>query len=216
MSSRGRAAADAVNASRRRSSRGPPISDNSAASTSHGVADVSSKRQQMLRVKVLSMGDAAVGKSCIIKRYCEERFVSKYISTIGIDYGVKPASVGGRDVRVNFWDMSGSEAFFEVRNEFYKDASGAILVYDVASRASFDSLPKWLEEARKYGAGNDIPIMLCANKVDKKRTVLEAEGVAFAAANGLQHWEISAQSGMNTGEVFEALFKEILARPPVG
>jgi DnaJ family protein C protein 27 len=170
----------------------------------------------MLRIKILSMGDCATGKSCLIKRYCEERFVAKYISTIGIDYGVKPTSLSGRDIRVNFWDMSGSESFFEVRNEFYKDASGAILVYDVANRTTFDSLPAWLEEARKYGAGNDIPIILVANKVDKRRTVMEAEGVAFAAANGLTHWETSAQSGANCNDLFEALFKEVVSRPPIG
>lgn len=58
---------------------------------------------------------------CVIKRFCEEKFVSKYISTIGIDYGVKPIAVCGKEVRVNFWDLSGHPEFFDVRNEFYKD-----------------------------------------------------------------------------------------------
>jgi len=97
------------------------------------------------------MGDAASGKSCLVKRYCEERFVSKYISTIGIDYGVKPTKIAGKDVRVNFWDMSGSEAFFEVRNEFYKDASGAILVYDVSNKKSFENLQVRSGEERRTG-----------------------------------------------------------------
>jgi GTPase SAR1 family protein len=141
MSSRGRAAADAIIASRRRSSRGSAASGSSAinsSSSSHGVADPPAKKKSQLRIKIITMGDAASGKSCLVKRYCEERFVSKYISTIGIDYGVKPTKIKGRDVRVNFWDMSGSEAFFEVRNEFYKDASGALLVYDVSNKKSFE------------------------------------------------------------------------------
>jgi hypothetical protein len=50
-----------------------------------------------------------------------EKFVSKYISTIGIDYGVKPVRIADNDVRVNFWDLSGQPEFLEVRNEFYKD-----------------------------------------------------------------------------------------------
>ena len=74
-----------------------------------------------LRIKVISMGDGGVGKSCVIKRYCEEKFVTKYISTIGIDYGVKPVMIKGQEVRVNFWDLSGHPEFFEVRNEFYRD-----------------------------------------------------------------------------------------------
>ena len=65
------------------------------------------------RIKVLSMGSAGTGKSCLIKRYCEERFVSKYIATIGVDYGVKPVKVDQADVRVNFWDLSGHKEFFE-------------------------------------------------------------------------------------------------------
>ena len=74
--------------------------------------------------------------------------MSKYISTIGIDYGVKPTKINGRDVRVNFWDMSGNPEFFEVRNEFYKDASGGLLVYDVSNRKSFESLQEWVVEAK--------------------------------------------------------------------
>jgi DnaJ family protein C protein 27 len=57
------------------------------------------------RIKVISMGSGGCGKSCLIKRYCEDRFVSKYIATIGVDYGVKPVQIDGIDVRVNFWDL---------------------------------------------------------------------------------------------------------------
>ncbi|GMI04672.1 hypothetical protein TrVE_jg1418 [Triparma verrucosa] len=216
MSSRGRAAADAVIASRRRSSRGSGNAiGKQSGSGAHGVGDPSDAGKKQLRIKILTMGDAGTGKSCLVKRYCEERFVSKYISTIGIDYGVKPTTLKGRDVRVNFWDMSGNEAFFEVRNEFYKDCSGAILVYDVTNKKSFDALPGWLEEARKYGAAHDMPIIVCANKVDKRRVVQESDGMQFAVANGLSHWDTSAQSGANVTDVFETLFTNIIERPPI-
>lgn len=58
--------------------------------------------------QLISVGDTKVGKSCIIKRYCEGRFVQKYITTIGVDYGVKKVTVSGRKVAVNFFDLSGS------------------------------------------------------------------------------------------------------------
>ena len=111
--------------------------------------------------------------------------------------------------------MSGNEAFFEVRNEFYKDCSGAILVYDVTNKKSFDALPGWLEEARKYGAAHDMPVIVCANKVDKRRVVQESDGMQFAVANGLSHWDTSAQSGANVTDVFETLFTNIIERPPI-
>ena len=52
--------------------------------------------------------------------------MEKYISTIGVDYGVKPVKILGQSVRINFWDLSGHEEFFEIRNEFYKDAQGVL------------------------------------------------------------------------------------------
>ena len=78
-----------------------------------------------LRLKIISAGDSLVGKSCLIKRYCESKFVAKYIPTLGVDYGVKPVAVEGHDVRVNFFDLSGLDCYLDIRNEFYKDSHGA-------------------------------------------------------------------------------------------
>ena len=164
------------------------------------------------RIKVLAIGAGTVGKSCLIKRYCEERFVSKYIATIGIDYGVKPVNVDGIDVRVNFWDLSGHAEFFEVRNEFYKDAQGIVLVYDCTNRESFNDCDKWMAEATKYGANcNEVPLILCANKTDKKgRAVNEDEGQTYASNRGMKYFEVSAQSGMHVEDMFNDLFSDVV------
>ncbi|KAF0682822.1 Aste57867_25121 [Aphanomyces stellatus] len=165
----------------------------------------------VLRIKVISMGDGGVGKSCLIKRYCEEKFVSKYISTIGIDYGVKPVKINGTEVRVNFWDLSGQPEFLEVRNEFYKDTQGAILIFDVSSRRTFDALESWLKEAAKYGGGK-FPCVVCANKMDKTRVVSEDEGAAWASAKGYEYFETSAQTGANVAEALHCLFQLVVQR----
>ncbi|KAF8057886.1 DNAJC27 [Scenedesmus sp. PABB004] len=109
-------------------------------------------RGRVLRLKVLSMGDTGVGKSCLIKRYCEEKFVSRYIPTIGVDYGVKPVPFGDHEVRVNLWDLAGPPEYAAVRTEFYRDGQAALLVYDACSRPSFEALPRWLDEAAAHGA----------------------------------------------------------------
>lgn len=168
------------------------------------------------RIKVLSLGNGATGKSCLIKRYCEERFVQKYIATIGVDYGVKPVRIEGADVRVNFWDLSGHPEFFEIRNEFYKDTQGVILVYDVSSYESFEELDNWMAEAAKFGANSrELVFVLCANKADltgKKRVVSEDEGRQFASNRGLIYFETSASSGQNVKEMFEFLFSAIVRK----
>jgi DnaJ family protein C protein 27 len=163
------------------------------------------------RIKIISIGAGGCGKSCLIKRYCEERFVTKYIATIGVDYGVKPVNIDGTDIRVNFWDLSGHSEFFEVRNEFYKDAQGILLVYDVSSRASFEECDNWLTEASKYGADPaTTPCVLCGNKTDKRRQVEEQEGVQYASSRGMTYIETSAASGERVEDMFNSLFAKVL------
>ncbi len=102
---------------------------------------------------------------------CEDKFVPKHIPTIGIDYGVKPVSVEGDTVRVNFFDMAGGDEYEEIRTEFYRDAQGAMLVFDVASKDSLDALEKWMREGEKHGLSSPVYVLV-GNKTDgKKREV---------------------------------------------
>jgi DnaJ family protein C protein 27 len=168
---------------------------------------------ELVRIKVTTMGDGGVGKSCLIKRYCEERFVSKYITTVGVDYGVKTVDVGGLEVRVNFWDLSGQPEFFDVRNEFYKDTQGALLVFDLSSRKSFDSLETWLSEARRFGCSErGTTFVLVGNKSDRKRVVSEAEAQGWARDKGFAYFETSANTGVNVSEMFDSVFESVLKR----
>lgn len=162
------------------------------------------------RMKVISLGTEGVGKSCIIKRYCEERFVAKYITTIGIDYGVKRVSIEQQEVRVNFWDLAGGSEYLDIRNEFYKDAQCAILVFDVNSQRSFLQLEQCLQESARFG-GKDLVVAVCANKMDAitgRRAVTEQEARRWATSKGFAYWETSAQSGQNVAAMFDQLFRD--------
>ena len=168
-----------------------------------------------VRLKIISIGNNATGKSCLIKRFCEERFVTKYIPTIGVDYGVKPLKINSKSIRINFWDLSGYPEFLDIRNEFYKDTQGCILVYDVTQRSSFEALQSWIDEACKYGADPLIlPTILCANKTDKRKdqVVTGVEGKAFADKYRIPYFETSAQSGSNVADMFNTLFQNVLQK----
>ena len=164
------------------------------------------------RMKVISLGEAAVGKSCLIKRYCEDKFVSKYVATIGIDFGVKPVPIeGAGTVKINFFDFAGGSEYFEIRNEFYKDAQGAMLVFDVASAASLAALDKWLKEAEEFGLdAKRTACVLVGNKTDnKKREVSEPDARKWAGSHGgMAYFETSAKDGDNVSKMFESLFKK--------
>lgn len=172
-----------------------------------------------LRVKVMSMGSSAVGKSTLIKRYCEGRFVQKYITTIGIDYGVKPVKIMGLDVKVNFFDTSGGDEFKDIRVEFYAKSNGALVVYDVNNRKSFTDLDAWLEEAQRHGCPlsqshkkGDMPVViLCANKTDSgRRAVTQAEGTQYASKHGMLYYETSAATGESVEKAMSAMFEKIV------
>ena len=139
-----------------------------------------------MRVKILSMGDAGTGKSCIIKRFCEGEFVDEYISTIGIDFGVKNYDYKGNEgtkvadlVKINFWDTAGGSVYFDIRNEFYKDTNGAFLLFDVSDKSSFENLRNWIKEFREF-ASDKIYLVVVGNKTDKPRAVSETEGFEMA------------------------------------
>ncbi|ESP03414.1 hypothetical protein LOTGIDRAFT_224445 [Lottia gigantea] len=166
------------------------------------------------RVKIISMGNAEVGKSCIIKRYCEKRFVNKYLATIGIDYGVTRVTIKDKEVKVNIFDMAGHPIFYEVRNEFYRDTQGAILIYDVSERSSFTALDDWMNEMKSeignHGDMDNMIVCVCANKIDKKRVVDEVEGRLWASSHGYHYFETSAQSGEGVNELFKTLLEGVI------
>lgn len=164
------------------------------------------------KIKIVSLGESRVGKSCLIKRFCEgNRFVSQYIPTIGIDYGARQFAVDNVNFYAHFWDMSGDDSYFEVRNEFYGDTDGFLMVFDMSSRDSFNQLNRWVEEAKRYGADLSVSV-LCGNKADSPKIVVSNdEAQAFAKKLGIPYYDTSAKSGKNVAEAFTHLFRLVLA-----
>jgi DnaJ family protein C protein 27 len=165
------------------------------------------------KIKIVSLGESRVGKSCLIKRFCEgNRFVPQYIPTIGIDYGARQFSVDNVQFYAHFWDMSGDDSYFEVRNEFYGDTNGFLLVFDLASRDSFTQLGRWVDEAKRYGADLSVAV-LCGNKGDSpKLTVGNDEAQAFAKKLSIPYFDTSAKSGKNVAEAFTQLFRLVMTK----
>lgn len=129
--------------------------------------------------KITSVGNSEVGKSCLIKRYCEGRFVKRYISTIGVDYGVKKLTIKNQPISINFFDLSGNEDYKLIRQEFYEDSNGVIMVYDLDNRDSFSSLIHWEEEMRRFGVDmSRVKVIVCGNKSDMPGREVNSRDVA--------------------------------------
>jgi DnaJ family protein C protein 27 len=148
-------------------------------------------------MQLISIGDTKTGKSCIIKRYCEGRFVQKYITTIGVDYGVKKVTVNGKKVAVNFFDLSGSSEYEEIRNPFLEDSQVILLVFDLDNRESFNNLSKWEQLLKSNGVNlKENAVFLLGNKSDlRSKEIDAAEAIGYAKKKGYEYFQTSASTG---------------------
>jgi len=162
--------------------------------------------------KYIVIGDAATGKSCILHRFIESKFKRDSTHTIGVEFGAKVCDIGGRAIKLQIWDTAGQERFRSVTRSYYRGAAGALLVYDVTSRESYNHIATWLSDARAL-SNTDIVIMLVGNKIDlPERQVSFLEASRFAQENGLMFVETSALTGDGVEEVFLKCGRTILSK----
>ncbi|XP_063241187.1 ras-related protein Rab-4B isoform X2 [Bacillus rossius redtenbacheri] len=167
--------------------------------------------------KFLVIGSAGSGKSCLLHQFIESKFKDGSQHTIGVEFGSKIVNVGGRSVKLQIWDTAGQERFRSVTRSYYRGAAGALLVYDIANRESFNALGNWLSDARTLASPN-IVILLVGNKrdLDAEREVTFLEASRFAQENELMFLETSAKTGENVEEAFLKCSKTILAKIETG
>ena len=153
--------------------------------------------------KYIIIGDTGVGKSCLLLQFTDKRFQPVHDLTIGVEFGARLVNIDQNQIKLQIWDTAGQESFRSITRSYYRDAAGALLVYDITRRESFNHLNRWLEEARQNGNPN-MTIMLIGNKSDleHRRAVSAKEGEAFAQENGLVFLETSAKSAANVEMAF--------------
>ena len=144
-----------------------------------------------------------MGKSALLLQFSDRRFQPVHDLTIGVEFGARMVTVEGKQIKLQIWDTAGSESFQSITRSYYRGAAGALLVYDVTRRETFDHLTRWLEEARQNGNPNMV-VMLVGNKVDleHRRVVSTEEGQKFAQDHGLIFIETSAKTAANVEEAF--------------
>ncbi|MED6287934.1 Ras- protein Rab-38 [Characodon lateralis] len=149
--------------------------------------------------KVLVIGDLGVGKTSIIKRYVHQTFSSNYRATIGVDFALKVLNWDSETVRVQLWDIAGQERFGNMTRVYYREAMGALIVFDVMRPTTFEAVIKWKEDLDSkvmLANGQSIATVLLANKCDQGRE-LSNNGIKmdqFCRDHGFVGWfETSAK-----------------------
>lgn len=160
--------------------------------------------------KYIIIGDTGVGKSCLLLQFTDKRFQPVHDLTIGVEFGARMITIDTKQIKLQIWDTAGQESFRSITRSYYRGAAGALLVYDITRRDTFNHLANWLKDCREY-ANSNMAIMLIGNKSDleARREVKKEEGEAFAREHGLIFMETSAKTAANVEEAFIGTAKEI-------
>lgn len=164
-------------------------------------------------LKYIIIGDSEVGKSSLLLQFTEQHFQPVHDLTIGVEFGAKLIDIDGRKVKLEIWDTAGQETFLSITRSYYRGADGALLVYDIGRRESFEHLARWLQECQQNCQNDNIEIMVVGMKSDiseRERQVPEAEGRAWAKVHGLYFIEASAKTASNVEQVFAHTAASIL------
>ncbi|KAJ6941642.1 ras-related protein RABA5e [Populus alba x Populus x berolinensis] len=160
--------------------------------------------------KIVVIGDSAVGKSNLLSRFARNEFDSNSKATIGVEFQTQVVDIDGKEIKAQIWDTAGQERFRAVTSAYYRGAVGALIVYDITRRTSFDSVKRWLDELGTH-CDTAIARMLVGNKcdLDSIREVSRDEGKSLAEEESLFFMETSALDSTNVEAAFEVVIREI-------
>ena len=159
--------------------------------------------------KMIVIGDAGVGKSCLTNRAAKDKFISNYSPTIGFEFLSFSTNIDNKIVKLQIWDTCGQEVYRSLITNFYRNASLAMMVYSIDSKESFLHINQWLKEVR-IQSNPDVKIILIGNKADleNEREVDYDVAQKFKEENQILFFEeTSAKTGLNSKKVFEEAAK---------
>ncbi|KAI9349201.1 ras family-domain-containing protein [Obelidium mucronatum] len=163
-----------------------------------------------VQVKLVLLGEAAVGKSSLVLRFVNNEFQENKEPTIGAAFLTQKCRLEDKIIKFEIWDTAGQERFASLAPMYYRNAQAAVVAYDITKQASLEKAKSWVKELQRQ-ANPNIIIALVGNKLDleRERAVPTEEAQAYATEQGLLFTEASAKTGDFVMEVFTEIAKKI-------
>ncbi|KAJ4444115.1 rab-like protein 2A isoform X1 [Periplaneta americana] len=156
-------------------------------------------RKGDLAVKVICLGDSAVGKSKLVERFLLDGYKPQQLSTYALTLFRYPTKVEDEDIIVDFWDTAGQEMFQSMHPSYYHQAHACIMVFDATRKVTYKNLANWYQELRQYRP--HIPVFCAANKIDANMDVTQ-KAFAFPQKHNIPLYYVSASDGTNVVKLF--------------
>lgn len=168
-------------------------------------------KKKFINLKIILVGDVSVGKTSVLQRYINNNFKDDYTCTIQAEQKTKIINEDSNtSIRMDIWDTAGQEKFRSLTRQYYRDSQGAIIVFDITKKTTFDSLQTWIDDIKDY-SDKDIPIIIVGNKSDliDEREVSENNINEFLN-DKYTYFEVSAKYGNNIDLAFNKMKKLIM------
>ena len=175
------------------------------------IEDVNSgELKEDYKLKVVVVGDSGVGKTNLIKRFIVNIYNPNTKATVGVEFLSKSYTINDKVFKIEIWDTAGQERYKSITAAYYKGAKGALIVYDITQKDSFENINKWMSEVRDKST-KDLKILIVGNKTDlvNERQVSTEEALSKAKELESPVMEASALDGSNVKAAFYDLLKEM-------
>ena len=163
-------------------------------------------------LKILVIGESAVGKSCLLLRYTDDKFSEQFMTTIGVDFKTKYIEIDGQNVKLQIWDTAGQEKFRAITKAYYRGAHGILVVFDISRRDTFNQTRMWIDSIKDSTEASPIDVILVGNKSDLTRAVTREEAEELADQYKIKYFETSAKENSNVEQAFRELATMALKR----
>ncbi|XP_029621953.1 GTP-binding nuclear protein Ran isoform X1 [Salmo trutta] len=189
----------------------PPPNRSRSRAYSHQHIEQTAMAEPDVQFKLVLCGDGGTGKTTFVKRHLTGEFEKKYVATLGVEVHPLVFHTTRGTIKYNVWDTAGQEKFGGLRDGYYIQAQCAIIMFDVTSRVTYKNVPNWHRDLVRVC--ENIPIVLCGNKVDIKDRKVKAKSIVFHRKKNLQYYDISAKSNYNFEKPFLWLARKLVGDP---
>lgn len=162
-------------------------------------------------LKVVTAGEGGVGKTTLLYRYIEGKFLADTRMTIGVEFFLKELKIEGKKVLLQVWDFGGQDHFRPLLKNYARGARGALILFDLTRPSSLDRIEQWVNICRQENP--EIPIIFLGTKLDLKEQITIDEDIALKIKeehNFFEYLKISSKTGENVQLAFELLAKELV------